>query len=49
MHKHTLLFFAPGLIVGAAIGFAVNNLAIGIGLSAALGLLSAQTRRRENS
>jgi hypothetical protein len=50
MYKTTLLFYSAGLIVGAGIGFAVNNLAIGMGVGAALGLIFARNyrqRRRE--
>lgn len=46
MSKHALLSFAVGLIVGAGIGFAVGNLAIGMGLGAALGLIFARRRTR---
>jgi len=45
MYKHTLLFFAGGIIIGAAIGFAVSNMAIGMGLGAALGLIFARRSR----
>lgn len=46
MYKYTLLSFAAGLIVGAGIGFAVDNLAMGMGLGAALGLIFARRRNR---
>ena len=46
MYKRTLLFYAGGIIIGAAIGFATNNLAIGMGIGAALGLIFARNYRR---
>jgi len=49
MYKNKLLFFAGGLVVGAAIGLAVNNLALGMGVGAALGLIFARRARMRNS
>jgi len=49
MYKHTLFFYGAGLIIGAGIGFAVNNLAIGMGVGAALGLIIARNYRTRNS
>jgi hypothetical protein len=46
MNKTTLLFYSAGVAIGAGIGFAVNNLAIGMGVGAALGLIFARNRRR---
>jgi len=45
MHKSTLLFYAVGIAVGAGIGLAVNNLAIGMGVGAALRLIFARRYR----
>ncbi|HEY8782027.1 MAG TPA: hypothetical protein VIM16_10455 [Mucilaginibacter sp.] len=47
MYKSTLLFYAAGIAIGAGIGIAVNNLAIGMGLGAALGLIFARNYRRK--
>jgi len=49
MYKHRLQFFAGGLVVGAAIGFAVNNLAVGMGVGAALGLILSRRAGTRNS
>jgi hypothetical protein len=49
MYKNKLLFFAGGLVVGTAIGLAVNNLALGMGIGAALGLIFARRARMRNS
>ncbi|MES2112650.1 MAG: hypothetical protein V4577_28105 [Bacteroidota bacterium] len=49
MRAQTLLFFAVGLIVGAGIGLAVDNLAMGMGLGAALGLIFSRRNRWKNS
>jgi len=48
MYKNKLLFFAGGLVVGAAIGLAVNNLAVGMGVGAALGLMFARRARAKD-
>ncbi|WP_252788107.1 hypothetical protein [Mucilaginibacter flavidus] len=48
MFKNKLLFFAGGLVIGAAIGLAVNNLAVGMGVGAALGLIFARRIRIRN-
>jgi hypothetical protein len=45
MPKSTLLFYTAGIAVGAGIGLAVNNLAIGMGVGAALGLIFARNYR----
>jgi hypothetical protein len=45
MHKSTLLFYTAGIAVGAGIGLAINNLAIGMGVGAALGLIFARNYR----
>ncbi|HZY35723.1 MAG TPA: hypothetical protein VFE53_03700 [Mucilaginibacter sp.] len=45
MHKSTLLFYTAGIAVGAGIGLAVNSLAIGMGVGAALGLIFARNYR----
>lgn len=45
MYKYTLIFFVPGIIIGAVIGFATNNLAVGMGIGAALGLIFARRAR----
>jgi hypothetical protein len=37
MHKSTLLFYVAGLAIGAGLGLLINNLAIGMGVGAALG------------
>jgi hypothetical protein len=47
MHKSTLLFYSAGIAIGAGIGLAINNLAIGMGLGAALGLIFARNYRRK--
>jgi hypothetical protein len=47
MHKSTLLFYTAGIAIGAGIGLAINNLAIGMGLGAALGLIFARNYRRK--
>jgi len=49
MFKYTLIFFAAGIVIGAGIGFAINNLAIGMGVGAALGLIFARRSRIRNS
>jgi hypothetical protein len=46
MHKSTLLFYGAGIAIGAGVGFVINNLAIGMGLGAALGLIFARNYRR---
>ena len=46
MYKSTLLFYAAGVAIGAGIGLAIDNLAIGMGLGAALGLIFARNYRR---
>jgi hypothetical protein len=48
MYKSTFLFYGAGIAVGVGIGFAVNNLAIGMGLGAALGLIFARNYRRRS-
>ncbi len=45
MYKNTLLFYAGGLAVGVGIGLLVNNLAMGMGVGAALGLIFARHYR----
>ena len=45
MYKSTLLFYSAGIAVGAGIGLAINNLAIGMGVGAALGLIFARNYR----
>jgi len=47
IYKSTLLFYSAGIAIGAGIGLAINNLAIGMGVGAALGLIFA--RRYRNS
>jgi hypothetical protein len=47
MHKSTLLFYSAGIAIGAGIGLAINNLAIGMGLGAALGLIFARNYKRK--
>jgi hypothetical protein len=46
MQKSTLLFYSAGIALGAGIGLAINNLAIGLGLGAALGIIFANRYRR---
>jgi hypothetical protein len=46
MYKTTFLFYGAGIVIGAGAGFAINNLAIGMGLGAALGLIFARNYRR---
>ncbi|MCR8558292.1 hypothetical protein KXD93_11585 [Mucilaginibacter sp. BJC16-A38] len=45
MYKSTLLFFAAGVALGVGVGLIINNLAIGMGLGAALGLIFARRYR----
>ena len=47
MYKSTLLFYSAGIAIGAGIGLAINNLAIGMGLGAALGLIFARNYKRK--
>ena len=42
MNKTVLLFWGAGVAIGAAIGFVTNNLAIGMGVGAALGIVFAK-------
>jgi len=46
MQKSTLLFYSAGIAIGAGVGLVINNLAIGMGLGAALGLIFARNYRR---
>jgi hypothetical protein len=46
MNKTTFLFYGAGIALGAGIGVAINNLAIGMGAGAALGIILGNRYRR---
>jgi positive regulator of sigma E activity len=47
MTKKTFFFYGAGMMVGAGIGFATHNLAIGVGLGVAMGFAFARNYRRK--